>query len=36
MNAVELGGMEAKQNNDEMDMARLGKCPVLKVWHPRK
>ena len=32
INAVELGGMEYKQNNDDIDMARLGKSPVLKVW----
>ena len=34
MNAVELEGMESKQNNDDIDMARLGKSPVLKVWRP--
>ena len=34
MNVVELGGMESKQNNDDLDMARLGKSPVLKVWRP--
>ncbi|KAF6231190.1 hypothetical protein HO173_010522 [Letharia columbiana] len=30
MKAVELGGMKAKQNNDDKDMARMGKNPVLK------
>ena len=34
MNAVELGRMEVRQNNDDKDMARLGKNPVLKVWRP--
>ena len=34
MSAMELGGLESKQNNDDIDMARLGKSPVLKVWHP--
>jgi hypothetical protein len=32
MNGVELRAMDAKQNNDDEDMARLGKNPVLKVW----
>ena len=34
MNTMELGGLESKQNNDDIDMARLGKSPVLKVWPP--
>ena len=34
MNAVELSGLESKQNNDDSDLARLGKNPVLKVWRP--
>ncbi len=34
MDAVELGRIEAKQNNDDKDMARLGKHPVLKVCLP--
>ena len=32
MNAVELSGLDSKQNNDDSDLARLGKNPVLKVW----
>ena len=28
---MELEAMEAKENNDDRDMARLGKSPVLKV-----
>ena len=31
MKAMELEGVESKQNNDDIDMARLGKSPVLKV-----
>lgn len=34
MNAVELGGMKVKQNNDDKDMAGMGKNPALKVWRP--
>lgn len=34
MNAVEVGGMKSKQNNDDKDMARMGENPVLKVWRP--
>lgn len=34
MNAVELSGLDSKHNNDDTDLARLGKNPVLKVWHP--
>ena len=34
MKAIELEGVESKQNNDDIDMARLGKSPVLKVWRP--
>ena len=34
MDAVELGDMEVRRNNDDKDMARLGKTPVLKVWRP--
>lgn len=29
--AMELEAMEAKKDNDDRDMARLGKSPVLKV-----
>ena len=36
MNAVELSGLDSKQNNDDIDLARLGKNPVLKVWDPRR
>ena len=36
MNAVELSGLDSKQNNDDSDLARLGKNPVLKVWRPRE
>ena len=32
MNRIELRTMDTKQNNDDDDMARLGKNPVLKVW----
>ena len=31
LTSVELEGMEARKNNDDKDMARLGKNPVLKV-----
>ncbi len=31
INEVELESIKAGQNNDEKDMARLGKQPVLKV-----
>ncbi len=31
LKAVELEGLEARENNDDKDMARLGKNPVLKV-----
>ena len=31
---MELEAMEAKENNDDRDMARLGKSPVLKVQRP--
>ena len=34
MNAMELGDMKDRRNNDEKDLARLGKHPVLKVCHP--
>ena len=30
MDAVELGDLQARRNNDDKDMARLGKTPVLK------
>ena len=32
--AMELEAMGAKENNDDRDMARLGKSPVLKVRRP--
>ena len=32
--AMDLEAMEAKENNDDRDMARLGKSPVLKVESP--
>ena len=31
--AMELEALGAKENNDDRDMARLGKSPVLKVEH---
>ena len=31
---MELEAMGAKENNDDRDMARLGKSPVLKVERP--
>lgn len=31
MTAVELSALDSKQNNDDIDLARLGKNPVLKV-----
>lgn len=34
MRAMELQVMESKENNDDRDMARLGKSPVLKVKRP--
>ncbi len=34
LKAVELEGMEARENNDDKDMARLGKNPILKVCRP--
>ena len=32
--AMELEVLEAKENNDDRDLARLGKSPVLKVRYP--
>ena len=32
--AMELEVIEAKENNDDRDLARLGKSPVLKVRCP--
>ena len=34
MNTLELARLESKRNNDDRDMARLGKNQVLKVWRP--
>ena len=36
LNAMELSGLASKQNNDDIDLARLGKNPVLKVGRPTR